>query len=289
MRRARVLPALLLLAVLATLPAAARAIAPFHTRESDLASGRFAPPGAAVAAARDSLRVVSYNIRFGENLDQAAADLRADPRLAGADVLLLQEMQPEGCERLARELGYDYVYYPASIHPHHDKLFGNAILARGRILAQGFVPLPTTGPFAGTQRLAVWADVEFGARRLRVVSLHASTLMVPAEQRRGQIRRLVAALAPVEGPLLVGGDFNTVSAHEVRRLAQDLRRLDLREARLGDRDTGDSGWWRWVGFSAPLDHLFSRGLRAGSAGVATGATASDHYPVWAVLGWDSGH
>lgn len=286
MRRARALPTLLLLAALLAAPASAGAITPFHTRESDLASGRFAPPGAAEAAARDSLRVVSYNIRFGEKVDQALADLRADPRLAGADVLLLQEMQPEGCERLARELGYDFVYYPASIHPHHDKLFGNAILTRGRITAQGFVPLPTTGPFAGTQRLAVWADVEFGARRLRVVSLHASTMMVPAEQRRDQIRRLVAALAPVDGPLLVGGDFNTVTGHEVRRVARDLRRLDLREARYGDRDTGHTGWWRWVGLSAPLDHLFSRGLTAGSAGVATGTTASDHFPVWAVLGWE---
>jgi endonuclease/exonuclease/phosphatase (EEP) superfamily protein YafD len=287
MRRARALPTLLLLAALLAAPAVARAITPFHTRESDLASGRYAPAGAASAvAARDSLRVVTYNIRFGEKLDQALADLRADPHLATADVLLLQEMQPEGCERLARELGYDYVYYPASIHPHHDKLFGNAILTRGRIEAQGFVPLPTTGPFAGTQRLAVWADVAFGARRLRVVTLHASTFIVPAEQRRDQVRRLVAALTPVDGPLLVGGDFNTVSAHEVRRLARDLRRLDLREARYGDRDTGHPGWWRWAGLSAPLDHLFSRGLAAGSAGVATGATASDHSPVWAVLGWE---
>lgn len=286
MRRARALPTLLLLATLLAAPAA-RAITPFHTRESDLASGRFAPPGAAAAvAARDSLRVVSYNIRFGEKLDQALADLRADPHLAGADVLLLQEMQPEGCERLARELGYDYVYYPASIHPHHDKLFGNAILTRGRITAQGFVPLPTTGPFAGTQRLAVWADVAFGARRLRVVTLHASTFIVPAEQRRDQVRRLVAALTPIDGPLLVGGDFNTVTGHEVRRLARDLRRLDLREARYGDRDTGHPGWWHWVGLSAPLDHLFSRGLNVGSAGVGDGATASDHIPVWAVLGWE---
>lgn len=287
MRRTRVLSALLLTAAVLAIPLAARAITPFHTRESDLASGRFAPSGAAAAiGARDSLRVVTYNIRFGEKLDQALADLRGDPRLADADVLLLQEMQPEGCERLARALGCEFVYYPASIHPHHDKLFGNAILTRGRIVAQGFVPLPTTGPFAGTQRLAVWADVEFGARRLRVVNLHASTMMVPAEQRRGQIRRLAAALATFEGALLVGGDFNTVSGHEVRLLARELRRLDLREARYGDQDTGHPGWWRWAGLSAPLDHLFSRGLTAGSAGVADGAKASDHIPVWAVLGWE---
>lgn len=273
--------------LLGAFPPASRAD-DFLTRESDLVSGRYASSNGVPSgrASGDSLVVVAYNIKYAEDIDGALADLRGEPNLARADIVLLQEMDPQGCDRIARELGYDFIYYPAAIHPHHDRLFGNAVLTRGRITGQGFTHLPSGGLLPGTPRLAVYADLEFGGQRLRAVSIHTSTVMVPAEDRRRQVRVMLDSLAGGSGPLVIGGDFNTASAQDGLRLAQDLRRSGLREARLGEGPTVRMPWLRLPGISGRLDHIFSRGLRAGRTGIATAATASDHFPIWAVLGWD---
>ena len=166
--------------LLALLPAACGLPARFVPSEADLTCGRYAP---SVRAFADTIVVASYNIQYGEKIAEALDDLLAEPHLARADVLLLQEMDPRGCDRIARERGYDYVYYPASVHPHHDRLFGNAILTRGEIRACGFIELPKHGILSGTNRIAVVAEIRFGARSLRAVSLHTSTPMLSQEQR----------------------------------------------------------------------------------------------------------
>ena len=266
-------------------PAVSRAADGFRTREADLVVGHYAPPR---AESEDSLIVVSYNIQYGEKIDAALADLRGNPILARADILLLQEMDPEGCDRIARELRRDFVYYPASVHPHHGRLFGNAVLTRGRVAGQGFTLLPTRGPLAGTPRIAVFADLEFGARRVRAVSVHGSTVMLPAEERRRQVRTVLDRHASGTSPLIIGGDFNTVSSWDAVRLVRDMRHAGLREARANGGTTPRHGWLRFLGVEGRLDHIFFRGMSAGRAGADSSATASDHYPVWVVLDWSDG-
>lgn len=61
-----------------------------------------------------TLKVVSLNLRFGRNLEQVVRELGTPP-LAGAELVLLQEMDASGVDRIARELGHRYVYYPATI------------------------------------------------------------------------------------------------------------------------------------------------------------------------------
>ena len=78
----------------------------------------------------DSLIVASYNIYLSEDIDLAIADLRGNPQLAGADILLLQEMDPDGADRIARALQMDFVYWPSFKFASTGRLFGNAILSR---------------------------------------------------------------------------------------------------------------------------------------------------------------
>ena len=112
-------------------------------------------------------------------------------------MLALQEMDAPGAERLARALGYDYVYYPAAYHPTAGKDFGNAILVRGRIVADHKLLLPHPSRSRGLQRIAVAADVEVASRRLRVYSVHLET---PAEiwpwQRREQVQAILSGFDP---------------------------------------------------------------------------------------------
>lgn len=234
----------------------------------------------------DSLLVVSYNIQFGRNLAQAVDDLR----LAGLDrpdILLLQEMTPEGVDTLAATLGLHARYQPASIHRSHGLPFGNAVLSRWPITATGLAVLPHPSPLDGRQRIALSCDLDLAGRSLRVVCLHLETVVLDQRSRLDQAAAALDLLVDDwSGPLIVGGDFNLATAAGLNA----GRRLYRRQARLRPVDLGPDctiGWHvgRLLGLGCQLDQLFYRGLAPGSAGVATGAAASDHLPVWARFGW----
>ena len=106
---------------------------------ADYARRRSAPQRPSGAAPeRGTLKVVSYNVRYGEKIEEAIDVLARTRELADAQVILLQEMNPQGVDRIARELGCDYVYYPASLR-RSGRDFGNAVLTRGRIVADARV------------------------------------------------------------------------------------------------------------------------------------------------------
>src|SRR4029450_10026861 len=112
-------------------------------------AGRYSRPGSGLA-----LRVVTFNLKFAREVDRAIELFQRDPELSQADVVALQEMDAPGVDRLAQALGYDYVYYPAAFHPTPGKDFGNAILVRGRILADHKLMLPYPSRSRGLRRIA---------------------------------------------------------------------------------------------------------------------------------------
>ena len=77
-----------------------------------LYEGAFARPSSAAAGEPSAIRVVTFNIERGARAREAAELLRSRPELAGADVVLLQEMRAPGVEEMARALSLNYVYYP---------------------------------------------------------------------------------------------------------------------------------------------------------------------------------
>lgn len=265
--------------------------APYHTRVEEMVRGAYADPAAAdgapapgeAAARPDSLVVATYNIQFAARIEEALADLAAEPHLARADILLLQEMDPAGCARIARARGYDFVYWPSTVHTHHGRPFGNAILARGRIENPRFVPLPRKGPLGVTSRIAVGADVTVRGFRMRVVSLHLSTIVVGRPARLIQARAAVDSLLRGPGPALCGGDFNTQGEDDTLAVADELRRGGLERVDLPAGCTIRPNALRLIRNVQVLDHVFYRGLRPLASGIFPAARGSDHYPVWALF------
>lgn len=249
---------------------------------------RIDAPDVPPVTARTGPLVVSYNIQYGEDVQVALDDLRR-AGLDQADLLLLQEMTPAGVDTLAAALGLHARYQPASIHPHHGRPFGNAVLSRWPIVADQLAVLPHAHPFTGQQRTALACDVDMGGTIVRVVSLHLATMVLSPQARLNQARAALDQLVDAwEGPLIIAGDFNTAMPSDM----QDLRRLYRRQTRLRPVNLGQDCTVRWnvgqpLGLGCQLDHIFQRGLPPGAAGVATGARASDHFPVWARLGWPS--
>ncbi len=241
--------------------------------------------GPAAPAVRDSFTVVSYNIQYGEDIDLALADLREVPGLADADVILLQEMDLAGVEQMAQALGRNYAYQAASVHPHHGHLFGNAVLSRWPIVGQQLVVLPHPHPVTGHHRIAVVADLDVAGLPVRAVSLHVATVILELDERLEQAVAALDSLADVPGPVIVGGDFNTLTDYGRNLTLRLFRKAGFRRAGRPTVPTVRKKLWLWPSQRLVLDHMFTRGLEIGSAGVASEATASDHYPLWARFGF----
>src|SRR5688500_14414499 len=166
---------------------------------------------------RDTVHIVSFNIAFGRRADSAIILLKSEPALRNADVILLQEMDAPSTRRVAGELGFGYVYYPAIFSLRTKRDFGNAVLSRWPIVEDSKIVLPHVSRYARTQRIATAATIRIGASRLRVYSTHLSTIFDVGEAaRRDQLRAILKDAAKYPR-VVIGGDMNSSSVGRVAR------------------------------------------------------------------------
>lgn len=238
-----------------------------------LYEGSFVRGGRPVPA---TLRVVTYNIEVGANVEGAIAVLRDRPELRDADVVLLQEMDEPGVRAVAEALSLGYVYCPSSHHTKDARDIGTAILSPWPFEERWKVPLPHLARLSGHARSAVGARLRIGERSVRVYSLHLATIVgLSKRQRREQLEAVRLHAAASDDPVVIGGDFNGKS------MADALSKQGF-------------GWpTRGLGQTSTLlrfsfDHVLARGLVPAdepSRGVVREVPPgiSDHFPVWTVL------
>ena len=234
--------------------------------------GRYALPPAPVALPAAPLRVVSFNIKYARQIDRAIEVLGGDS-LRHADVVALQEMDDAGVERIARTLGLNYSYFPASIHPADGKYFGPAVLSRWPIERSWKVLLPHGGWTRGQRRTATAAVVRVQGVPLLVYAVHLETpIQISDGERRDQAMAVVNDAAGHDGPVVIAGDFNSEAIGVVLR----EQGYEWQTERVGPT----VAFFSW-------DHIFTRGLSptlpASTGVVREIRDASDHKPVWAVL------
>ena len=234
--------------------------------------GRYAPPAPATSPAE--LRVITFNVKYAQQVERAIEVLRESDSLRGADIIALQEMNDGATDRMARALRMNYAYLPATISPITDTFFGPAVLSRWPIDSAWKVLLPHGSVFRGQRRTATGAIIRYGERRVRVYSVHLETQASIAPRRAGGsgARRSFAMRQSAREPVILAGDFNS----------------------YGIGDWFERRGFRWLtevvrGDDPALELGPSPGARlpAGadrSVGVERDARgASDHRPVWAVL------
>lgn len=269
-------PSLLLLLLAAgVLLAACRPVINFQEPDAPLYEGNYSdgapePDG--------TLKVVTWNIAFAKEIEEAIQELREFEELQGADILLLQEMDDTGTEAIAQALNYNYVYYPASIHSRNEKNFGNAVLSKWPILDSEKIILPHQSPTNDQIRIAVRALVDMGDAQMPVYSVHTETFWLGQRGRGDQIKFLSEQIDPDYAHVLAGGDFNTLTPGSVAALEKRLSQAGLERVSAG---AGETVGLSEIGFK--LDHLFARGMSVLETGVVQDAEASDHQPLWADL------
>jgi endonuclease/exonuclease/phosphatase family metal-dependent hydrolase len=224
-------------------------------------------------AAGETLRVVTFNLRWGREVARAV-DLFSRPGpLRGADLIVLQEMDQPGTERLARALGLGYVYVPSAFHPVPKQDFGVALLSPWPLEEPRKLLLPHQSRFRRLRRSAAVATLLSPLGPVRVYAVHLETATgASGRARREQVRVVLADAESWAGPVIVAGDFNGRGG--ARELAREGFSWPTEEVKntLGPFD---------------VDHVLARGLCPAGQGAAAAAEdetgASDHDPVWAVL------
>lgn len=227
-----------------------------------------------------TLTVATYNINFGLAVPQAIAAFQSIEPLQRASIILLQEMDEHGVEHMAKALRFNFVYFPASIS-RYNRNFGNAILARWPLVDVAKLILPHRHPVRDQIRIAVRATAQIGGRPVRIYSVHTETYTVPAAYRRAQTAALADAIAtlPADLPIIVGGDFNTVSRRSINRIVDQFAAVGLARSSAGAGATVAR-----LGVQATAaDHIFTRGFAKLACGKAAKAGASDHFPLWVDL------
>jgi endonuclease/exonuclease/phosphatase family metal-dependent hydrolase len=189
-------------------------------------------PGPAKAA----YRILAWNIERGKELAGQIEAFRTHPYLSTCDVLLLTEtdvgMARSGnvdvARTLAMELGFDYAFVPCylslvkgsgterDVDGENDLgLHGNAILSRYPILnpacvslKNGIDKMASSEQRIGSQSTLV-ATIGFPGAALPVACVHLDANS-KQRHRADQMRDVLRAL-PDEGPVLIGGDWNTTT------------------------------------------------------------------------------
>jgi endonuclease/exonuclease/phosphatase family metal-dependent hydrolase len=226
------------------------------------------------------LRFVAWNVQRGACFDPILGALRDDPVLAGADFVLLSEIDSglgrsanrNVARELAQGLGMSYAFAPSYLTLGDDwgenraglanttALAGTAILTRAPIVRAENVELPALrDKFSSSERrlgnkraLLVEADAGLPGGPLLVGACHLDSNASPADRAR----QLAALLARMRGtqPAVVGGDFNC-STHDLSSPLAVLRDALVKLIRRGLRRTIDGYMRPQDGAERPLFDL----------------------------------
>jgi endonuclease/exonuclease/phosphatase family metal-dependent hydrolase len=225
----------------------------------------------------DTLKVVTFNIKFAREVNQAIETLRDSTALSGADIILLQEMDETGTEKIAKSLHYDYIYYPATVHPQTGRDFGNAILSRWPIQDVRKIILPYEFFLNKTRRIAVAATLKIDDLSLRVYSVHTATVVLSEEKRLAQADSILRSISRSLPYIIVGGDFNTMFEKNVKDLDRIFQANGFIRASRGAGATIEAGPVEFT-----MDHIYTKGFVVLSTGVVE-TDASDHLAEWVII------
>lgn len=195
------------------------------------------------------------------------------------DIILIQEAYlDDGFLRAIGAFGEPYSWNMAQSFMTGGGM-PNGVATLSTASAQSIHPLLSDQPFLPTPKSALLTVYGFedAAARLLVVNIHA--VLMGSRNFGAQLRRIKERIDAHEGPVILAGDFNTLSKDRLRELeifAQGPGGLEeVRFDAEGDR--------RVRMFRRPVDYVFYRGLRPDYAYAVDlggkGGKVSDHNPI----------
>lgn len=240
------------------------------------------PIRTAVVPTGPHLKVLTYNVNYGGPRPDLAAEII---RRSDADIVCLQETNPQWEEFLRQELGREYPV--AQFCESRARMGGGfGFLAKVPACEVAFIP-SDTGWFDG------WImKFETALGPVQVINVHlrppysdsgslVSGYFTTSDNRLNEMERFYAARDP-QLPMLVMGDFNDTEHSQVVRWLQDRGLTNA----LPQFDRYSPTWtWRasLVTIKRRMDHIFYSPAFDCAAAHVIPAGASDHFPVAAIF------
>lgn len=254
----------------------------------------------------NALSIATHNIGAMWRGKQASDDLREKMAAEYAhflqengfpDILCIQETGPRFYGILAEKMEYPFIF---------NRQKGTAILSRFPILGGDEIP------FGKTVNSGIWADIKVGAKTLRIYNVHLQSNSVTEDTekviaeleeqgetpwndvfsvlgkvgratgiRARQARKLRQHINECPHPLILCGDLNDTPSSYVYRLLSDGLTDSYREKGFGLGTT--------YGGVLPLlriDYILTDPvINPYSCRLVRNSNFSDHYPVFAEVGW----
>jgi endonuclease/exonuclease/phosphatase family metal-dependent hydrolase len=222
------------------------------------------------------LRVTTWNLHFGEDVNKVIATLKTAGELQASDLLLFQEIDAEGVKKIAKELRYMYIYFPTVFSHQRQKEYGIAILSKWPIDNPEKILLPNWFPGWVENRYAARAVVSVGGKEITVCNVHLDVVWMES-----QGRFLTRLIGRESYATILGGDFNTWRSSSIVSLTDSLQTIGLERMTKGTGHTFETNALKFT-----LDHIFSLEGMEYTAGVYHQTDASDHFPVWVEIVFD---
>ncbi|HYJ45493.1 MAG TPA: endonuclease/exonuclease/phosphatase family protein [Pyrinomonadaceae bacterium] len=238
-----------------------------------------------------------------QNLQRAAEAFADGRRLPAPQILALQEADKEtvrsGGHHVARELAEKlgmhyaltlsevspdekhkqrewYLDFEEQIAPSETGRSGVALLHNLPFTRIERLDLPWH-KCAWRPRLAIKAEMQLGPINLQLFNSHIDP-HATLEEQIDQHKAVLAHADDSSGPLILLGDFNTLSRQSCHAIRAFLESKGFRTP----FQTG-TATWRSGPIRLHTDWIFVRDLKIKRYGVARRLSVSDHWPVWAEI------
>lgn len=181
------------------------------------------------------LKAAQFNLSNGAEPQEFANALRA----SGADVLSIHEVNPGWSQWLEDSLSQLYPFHHTMVDLG---IFGMAVFSR--------YPVSSVDTFFYEEIPTLRVCLQKDGMDLCLISVHTEPALNDYSLRRleGQLETVSAQIARMDMPLLVMGDFNSVSWS--KEIQQFMDSTGLLESRSGFMDRQGSFW------GVPVDHIF---------------------------------
>ncbi|MGE0325986.1 MAG: endonuclease/exonuclease/phosphatase family protein [Polyangiaceae bacterium] len=250
---------------------------------------RLKPPNNREAFIRSDLRVATYNL-LGFN--QATESTIRELRLAQADLVSLQELNPEMAAAIERELAADFPY--RRLDPR-EGVYGGGVLSRWP-LEKVETNLERVDGWLGTP---IVSRVNNAERSLYFVQFHTASGPARFKARERQAEALRDFARNADLPVVAAGDFNATDMSNAYAIVRETLADSWAEVGYGFGHTFPGEPGAEVGGSRPdiagipvpkwlirIDFIFhSPQLVAESAKTIHSFGGSDHRMVVAEFGW----
>jgi endonuclease/exonuclease/phosphatase family metal-dependent hydrolase len=224
----------------------------------------------------EQLKIVTWNLHYGAKLDQIISTLETTLELKDADFLLVQEIDANGVEVLAKALHYNYFYTPSVFNNERQTEYGDAVLSKWPLHDPETIHLPNLLPGLAEERHAVKAVASVDGMDILIYSAHMDVIWM---EHQGEF--MTDEMAQQNDPVILGGDFNTWQPASIIHLENILSENGMERLSRGTGYTFER-----LGVPFILDHIISNHGLDHTAGVYRQTDASDHYPVWADIKFD---